>query len=49
MRAVLMLLAVACASVVTGCAGTKFGGGYRFDTRELFLSIERPLENGLKK
>jgi len=35
--------------LVTGCAGMKFGGGYRFDTREFFLTLEKPLEQGLKK
>lgn len=46
MRLALMAL---CALALTGCAGMKLGGGYRFDTREFFLQIERPLESGLKK
>jgi hypothetical protein len=32
-----------------GCAGIKLGGGYRFDTKEFFLQLEKPLESGLKK
>ena len=46
MRLILTALAAFC---VTGCAGIKLGGGYKFDTREFFLQIERPLEPGLKK
>lgn len=38
-----------CALAVTGCAGMKLGGGYRFDTKEFFIQIEQPLERGLKK
>ena len=34
---------------LAGCEGMKVGGGYKFDTREFFLQIERPLEPGLKK
>ena len=34
---------------LVGCEGMKLGGGYRFDTREFFLQLERPLEPGLKK
>ena len=37
------------ALVLTGCAGVKLGGGYRFDTKEFFLQLEKPLESGLKK
>jgi hypothetical protein len=43
----LALLAVAL--LLCGCAGMKLGGGYRFDTKEFFLQIEKPLESGLKK
>jgi hypothetical protein len=43
MRHVLILVAL----FLTGCATAKFG--YRFDTREFWLSLERPLEPGLKK
>jgi hypothetical protein len=32
-----------------GCAGMKLGGGYRFDTKEFFLQLEKPLDPGLKK
>jgi hypothetical protein len=32
-----------------GCEGMKVGGGYKFDTREFFLQIERPLDPSLKK
>ena len=44
----LALLALA-ALALTGCAGIKLGGGYRFDTKEFFIQIEQPLERGLKK
>lgn len=44
----LALLAL-CALAITGCAGMKLGGGYRFDTKEFFLMLEQPLERGLKK
>ena len=37
------------ALTLTGCAGMKLGGGYRFDTKEFFLQLEKPLESGLKK
>lgn len=40
---------IAAALLLCGCAGMKVGGGYRFDTQEFFLSIERPLERGLTK
>jgi hypothetical protein len=46
MRLVIMALA---ALALCGCAGIKLGGGYRFDTKEFFLQLERPLETGLKK
>jgi len=46
MRLTLLALAALC---LTGCAGWKLGGGYRFDTKEFFLQIERPLEPSLKK
>ncbi len=35
--------------LLTGCAGMKLGGGYRFDTKEFFLTLEKPLDSGLKK
>lgn len=44
MRLALMALAF----LLTGCAGMKLGTGYRFDTKEFFLQIEKPLD-GLKK
>jgi hypothetical protein len=37
------------ALLIGGCAGFKMGGGYKFNTQEFFLQIERPLESGLKK
>ena len=43
------LLLALVALALTGCAGMKLGGGYRFDTKEFFLQIERPLDVGLKK
>jgi hypothetical protein len=46
MRLILSALVAFC---LTGCAGMKLGGGYRFDTKEFFLQIEHPLEPGLKK
>ena len=46
MRAILLALALL---ALTGCAGVKLGGGYRFDTKEFFLQLEKPLESGLKK
>ena len=45
MRLVLTALAL----LLCGCAGMKLGGGYRFDTKEFFLQIEKPLEPSLKK
>jgi hypothetical protein len=45
MRPVLLALLVLC---FTGCAGMKLGGGYRFDTKEFFINIEKPLD-GFKK
>jgi hypothetical protein len=42
----LALLAVAL--LLCGCAGMKLGGGYRFDTKEFFINIEKPLD-GFKK
>ena len=45
MRLVIMTL---CALTLCGCAGMKLGTGYRFDTQEFFLSIEKPLD-GFKK
>ena len=46
MRQLLLALALL---TLTGCAGMKLGGGYRFDTKEFFLQLEKPLESGLKK
>jgi hypothetical protein len=43
------LLAALAALLLCGCAGLKVGSGYKFDTREFFLTLERPLESGLKK
>jgi hypothetical protein len=45
MRLALLALAALC---LTGCAGMKLGGGYRFDTKEFFINIEKPLD-GFKK
>jgi hypothetical protein len=45
MRAVMLALA---ALALCGCAGLKLGGGYRFDTKEFFINIEKPLD-GFKK
>ena len=45
----LRMLAAVVSLFLAGCAGMKLGGGYKFDTREFFLSIEKPLEPGLKK
>ena len=45
MRLALLALAL----LLCGCAGVKLGTGYRFDTKEFFLQIEKPLESGLKK
>jgi len=49
MRLALTALLCAFAGLVSGCAGMKLGGGYRFDTKEFFLTLEQPLERGLKK
>ena len=43
-----LILSAALAFLLTGCAGMKLGGGYKFDTREFFLTIEKPLD-GFKK
>ena len=45
MRAVMLALV---ALALCGCAGLKLGGGYRFDTKEFFINIEKPLD-GFKK
>jgi hypothetical protein len=45
MRLALLALLVLC---FTGCAGMKLGTGYRFDTKEFFLTLEQPI-NGYKK
>ena len=42
------LALLALAALLTGCAGMKLGGGYRFDTKEFFINIEKPLD-GFKK
>jgi hypothetical protein len=42
-------LLVFLAFFLCGCEGMKVGGGYKFDTREFFLQIERPLDPSLKK
>lgn len=44
MRLALMALTL----LLTGCAGMKLGTGYRFDTKEFFLTLEKPLD-GFKK
>ena len=44
-----LIFAAALALCLTGCAGMKLGTGYRFDTKEFFLQIEKPLEPSLKK
>ena len=49
MRLVFSAALLFCAALLTGCAGMKLGGGYRFDTKEFFLQIERPLDPALKK
>jgi hypothetical protein len=43
------LALIAVALLLCGCEGMKLGGGYRFDTKEFFLQLEKPLEPGLKK
>lgn len=43
-----LVLTAALAFFLTGCAGMKLGGGYRFDTKEFFLTLEKPLD-GYKK
>ena len=48
MRLVFTAALLFCA-LLTGCAGMKLGTGYRFDTKEFFLQIEKPLEPSLKK
>ena len=45
MRLVLTALAL----LLCGCAGVKLGTGYRFDTKEFFLHIEKPVEPSLTK
>ena len=49
MRHIEVLVALFCLLGATGCAGMKLGGGYRFNTKEFFLQIEKPLEPSLKK
>ena len=49
MRQVLWVGATGLLLALAGCAGVKLGTGYRFDTREFFLTLEQPLESGLKK
>jgi hypothetical protein len=48
MRLVFTVAPLICLLLV-GCEGMKFGGGYRFDTKEFFVQIERPLDPSLKK
>lgn len=43
-----LVFTVALALFLTGCAGMKLGTGYRFDTKEFFLTLEKPLD-GYKK
>ena len=43
----LALIALA-ALALTGCAGWKLGGGYNFESKEFFVSLEKPL-NGFAK
>jgi len=45
MRLFFAALAALC---LTGCAGWKLGGGYNFESKEFFVSLEKPL-NGFKK
>ena len=45
----LSFVLIFCAFAFAGCENIKVGGGYRFDTKEFFLQIERPLPSGLKK
>jgi hypothetical protein len=47
MRLVFTAALLFCA-LLTGCAGMKLGTGYRFDTKEFFLTLEKPID-GLKK
>lgn len=42
------LILLALAFCLTGCAGMKFGAGYNFDAKQLFINIEKPLD-GFKK
>jgi hypothetical protein len=44
-----LVAAVVVLFFLAGCEGMRVGTGYKFDTREFFLQIERPLEPGLKK
>jgi hypothetical protein len=44
-----LILLVALAFCLTGCAGMKLGAGYNFNAKQLFINIEKPLESGLKK
>lgn len=48
MRLALTVALFACAFGISGCAGMKLGTGYRFDTKEFFLTLEKPLD-GFKK
>jgi hypothetical protein len=49
MHRILSVLATCLLCALSGCEGMKLGTGYRFDTREFFLTLEQPLESGLKK
>lgn len=42
------LALVAVALLLCGCSGMKFGAGYNFDAKQLFINIEKPLD-GFKK
>ena len=48
MRLALTVALFACVFGISGCAGMKLGTGYRFDTKEFFLTLEQPI-NGYKK
>ena len=43
-----LFFAALAALALTGCAGWKLGGGYNFESKEFFVSLEKPL-NGFKK
>jgi hypothetical protein len=43
-----LILLVALAFCLTGCAGWKIGGGYDFQAQRFFVNLEKPL-NGFDK